>query len=78
MKKLTLKALELGARELLSREQLKNIMGGTGSYPNCENDEFQACAGKMPPDNCCFMYSGAIRYGTCHFESRGMECLTSS
>jgi len=31
MKKLKLKALELGANELLSREQLKNVMAGDGS-----------------------------------------------
>jgi len=30
MKKLKLKALELGAEELLQREQLKNIIGGSG------------------------------------------------
>jgi hypothetical protein len=28
MKKLKLKALELGAKEVLSREQLKNVLGG--------------------------------------------------
>lgn len=31
MKKLKLKALELGASELLTRQQLKNVMGGSGS-----------------------------------------------
>jgi len=31
MKKLKLRALELGASELLTREQLKNVMGGDGS-----------------------------------------------
>jgi len=31
MKKLKLKALNLGASEVLTREQLKNIMGGDGS-----------------------------------------------
>jgi hypothetical protein len=31
MKKLKLKALELGAEELLQREQLKNVIGGSGS-----------------------------------------------
>lgn len=30
MKKLKLKALELGANEVLSRSQLKNILGGSG------------------------------------------------
>ncbi|NLR78213.1 hypothetical protein [Chitinophaga eiseniae] len=31
MKKLKLTALDLGAKELLTREQLKNVMGGDGS-----------------------------------------------
>lgn len=31
MKKLQLKALELGAKEVLSRVQLKNVLGGSGS-----------------------------------------------
>ncbi|MBS0030358.1 hypothetical protein ACTJJ0_25995 [Chitinophaga sp. 22321] len=31
MKKLTLKALQLGATEVLTREQLKNVLGGDGS-----------------------------------------------
>ena len=39
MKKLKLKALDLGATELLSREQLKNVLGGDGSYNG-------ACDGK--------------------------------
>lgn len=41
MKKLKLKALELGAREVLTREQLKNVLGGfddgsgSGSGTSC-------------------------------------------
>lgn len=31
MKKLKLIALDLGAKEILSRDQLKNIVGGSGS-----------------------------------------------
>jgi len=31
MKKLQLKALQLGAKEVLSRAQLKNVLGGSGS-----------------------------------------------
>lgn len=31
MKKLKLKALGLGAKEILSREQLKNVLGGSGT-----------------------------------------------
>ncbi|PWV53267.1 hypothetical protein C7475_10213 [Chitinophaga sp. S165] len=32
MKKLKLKALDLGAKEVLSRSQLKNILGGSDPY----------------------------------------------
>jgi hypothetical protein len=35
MKKLRLKALSLGAREILSREQLKAITGGCSSSQDC-------------------------------------------
>lgn len=35
MKKLQLKALDLGAREILSREQLKSINGGCSSDNDC-------------------------------------------
>lgn len=34
MKKLKLKALELGAKEVLTRAQLKNILGGSGNGGN--------------------------------------------
>jgi hypothetical protein len=35
MKKLKLKALELGATEILTREQMKNVLAGSGSSSNC-------------------------------------------
>lgn len=38
MKKLQLKALELGAREVLTRTQLKNVMGGSGGAQPCFED----------------------------------------
>jgi hypothetical protein len=41
MKKLKLKALELGAKEILTREQLKNIIGGDGG--GCSSCEFTGC-----------------------------------
>ena len=34
MKKLKLKALELGAKELLTKEQMKKVAGGTGCPSN--------------------------------------------
>lgn len=35
MKKLQLRALEIGAAEVLSRAQLKKVAGGSGSGPSC-------------------------------------------
>ena len=45
--KLKLKVLELGADELLTREQLKNVMAGDGSGggsgTGCANDNLGLC-----------------------------------
>ena len=45
MKKLKLKALELGANEVLTRAQLKNVLGGsggitttTGQFEDCKDE----------------------------------------
>lgn len=75
MKKLKLKALELGARELLSREQLKNVIGGSGTGSedpgsnsgsgDCVNDKFEACKGKGDGDACCFIWNGSHYPGKC-------------
>lgn len=43
MKKLRLKALELGAAELLQREQLRNVIGGSGGSSNPYVDGCLAC-----------------------------------
>ncbi len=58
MKKLKLKALELGATELLTREQLKSIIAGSGpedcplnecqTYDDCPGDEI--CQSASCPD----------------------------
>jgi hypothetical protein len=40
MKKLRLKALSLGATEILSREQLKSITGGCTSALNCDFGQY--------------------------------------
>ncbi|TWF40655.1 hypothetical protein FHW36_104338 [Chitinophaga polysaccharea] len=53
MKKLKLKALDLGAKELLTREQLKNVMGGDGSgTKDCTNDCGEAL-GECPEGLTC-------------------------
>jgi len=59
MNKLKLKAVELGATEILSREQLTHVMGGIGSY----YEEGKSCTGK------CYKWeggaSGHMEEGTC-------------
>jgi len=80
MKKLKLKALELGATELLSREQLQHVFGGDGS--SLGNDS--SC-----PASPCSVYNmtdGKTYYGSCglvvaamdfHTVSTVCECVTS-
>ncbi|RAJ76630.1 hypothetical protein CLV59_108149 [Chitinophaga dinghuensis] len=73
MKKLKLKALDLGAKELLSREQLKNILGGDGSddggstgiSDGCAADKVAACKDKNEGNSCCFYYQGHRYDGLC-------------
>jgi hypothetical protein len=36
MKKLKLRALALGANEVFSREQLKNVLGGTADFSSTQ------------------------------------------
>ncbi|RAJ76621.1 hypothetical protein CLV59_108140 [Chitinophaga dinghuensis] len=71
MKKLRLKALDLGAKELLSREQLRNILGGDGSDDggsgptNCGMTPTIACSGKSSGDQCCWYTNQTVYYGIC-------------
>ncbi|WP_341841542.1 hypothetical protein [Chitinophaga caseinilytica] len=44
MKKLQLKALDLGAKEILSREQLRNVLGGNGSDGGSDAGSFSTCS----------------------------------
>lgn len=67
MKKLKLKALALGAHELLSREQLRNISGGSGSGGSfsCRAD---AACGSIGTISC-------VGYGECEGEdSKYVKC----
>lgn len=50
MKKLKLQALKLGAKELLTREQLKNLMGGSGGSGNKCN---VSCSSDSDCDSVC-------------------------
>ena len=43
MKKLKLKALEFGAKEVLTRVQLKNVLGGSGSGSGSAGPSFWEC-----------------------------------
>jgi hypothetical protein len=53
MKKLQLKALSLGAREILSREQLRSINGG------CSNDDDCSAGGYCQNGSCWGNWGGS-------------------
>ncbi len=59
-KKLKLRAIELGATEILSREQLKNVIGGSGGGG-------QICSGDAgcPPYPCRCVSQGPIGPNRC-------------
>jgi len=69
MKKLKLKALGLGAADILSRAQMKNVLGGNesagkcGTADNCRDGE--ACT------------NGKVA-GTCGLSSHGTKCTCAS
>jgi hypothetical protein len=47
MKKLNLKALELGAKELFTRDQLKNVLGGGYGALECKTKTCSAGTGSV-------------------------------
>ena len=49
MKKLKLRALELDAREVLTRTQLKTVLGGSGSGGGCLTSECTSDSGCSDP-----------------------------
>lgn len=59
MKKLKLKALDLGATELLTRDQLKNVMGGDGSGSG--NVNYGTCIGSVG----CWSYTSPTSWNQC-------------
>lgn len=59
MKKLKLKALELGANEVLTREQLKNVLGGDGSSDGTV--KYAACINSTG----CWTYTNAVTFQEC-------------
>lgn len=77
MKKLRLKALELGATEILSREQLKNILGGGGTScstnGDCNNGE-SCCYGSCMTQSQCTQ-QGSIGSGS---GGSGVVCPTGT
>jgi hypothetical protein len=52
MKKLQLKAFELGADGVLTREQLKNTLGGYMSVGDCPTNECTIGSGDCPNGTC--------------------------
>ncbi len=86
MKKLKLKALNLGAKEFLTREQLKNVLGGgTGTSGGSGTT---SAGGSGCPTTACSVYNstdGSTHRGSCglviaamdlHHVSTVCECVT--
>jgi natural product precursor len=61
MKKLKLKALNFGADQVLSREQLKNVLGGDGSGGQCGSSRTGCLVGVF----CYLSCNGNNTQGTC-------------
>jgi hypothetical protein len=89
MKKLRLKALSLGAREILSREQLRTITGGQCSTDNdcpsgsvctslneCSSDPYSGGSGQgSGSGDPCYATSGDM--GTCPIGTATCHCGSS-
>ena len=69
MKKLSLKSSAFNKGEVLTREQLKKVMGGddgSGSGGGGgDSPKVKACSGKKNGDSCSFVYNGTDSYGYC-------------
>lgn len=67
MKKLKLKALDFSAAEILTREQLKTVMGGSGGDDGGSGDGGSGSAPKCKTDPCTYydMLAKVNRSGTC-------------
>jgi|GEM_PF-1210949 len=74
MKKLKLKAFELGANEVLTRAQLKNVLGGSAAgttliNPGCGINKFCGHSPTGPiqycPTGCTCVMKTGYDYGTC-------------
>jgi hypothetical protein len=66
MEKLKLKALKLGVNDLLSKEEMKNISGGTGCRPMVCNNEYGdvGTCGTNPIGNACMCVVGGYFYSS--------------
>lgn len=61
MKKLKLKSLNLGLSEVLTREQLKNVMGADGSYAHKCSDDRICSLNQVGDGGCATMQTGQCR-----------------
>lgn len=73
MKKLKLQAIELGATELLTREQLKHVFGGDGGGSGTACKTTTDCA----LNSKCFVVSGQTS-GICVAVAIGTTCTTNA
>lgn len=81
MKKLVLKSSAFNGGEVLSREQLKKVMGGDGGSGNGSGSggspKIDACSGKSVGDSCFWTYQGTSYSGRCQsYMAQPLACST--
>ncbi|MBB2951299.1 hypothetical protein [Sphingobacterium sp. JUb56] len=83
MKKISLKNLNLKSVDQLSREQLKNVLGGyssnnTTAITTCDNNSITTgpCIENIYDENNCFKYSKILGY-ECHFQNGDFYSCTT-
>jgi len=80
MKKLKLKALELGVNEVLTRTQLKTVMGGNMGGGNCGTSECTSdsnCSTKFPKCKIVVCQSDQTAANYCYCPSNADGCPVS-
>jgi hypothetical protein len=69
MRKLKLSELNLGSAEVLSREQLKKVLGGLSSDIGGCNGLPEGCMG-----TCTLFCGGQVFQGTCELSNHNTQC----
>jgi len=64
-----------GLGEVLTKEELKRVFGGTGSGSGSGSSENCGCSGKKENDSCCYYRDGKKYSGYCKYlPFSGLQC----